>query len=90
MVTDRTPYSLPVGQRADYIPFTFRFVDRLQWYDFYLANSFTHTFVFTFLKEHDTFVALQKVEINSGMEKRRNLYRHVSYFVTSAFPTPIT
>jgi len=39
-VTDRTPYSFPVGQWAGYIPFTFRFVDRHQWYGFYLEKLF--------------------------------------------------
>jgi len=90
IVTDRTPYNFPVGQRADYISFTFRFVDRHQWFAFYLANCFTRTFLPTPLRQHDTFVALQKVEINFGREKHRNLHRHVSYFVTSAFPSTIT
>jgi hypothetical protein len=53
---------------------------------FILKNCFTHTC----LRQHDTFVALQKVEINSGREKHRNLHRHVSYFVTSTFPSQIT
>jgi len=57
---------------------------------FIFANSFTHTFLPTLLRQHDTFVALQKAEINFGREKHRNLNRHVSYFVTSAFPSPIT
>jgi len=36
---------------------------------FILQNCFIHTFLLTLLRQHDTFVALQKLEINFGREK---------------------